>query len=229
MALLAMVSVLEAAPARQAIGTIEGRIRYEGPPPADVLVPESGAMQKTLHVSSAGGLQYAVVYLPDALRTGAPREAAFDVDQRQFVFVPPVIAVRAGQPVRFTNSDTANHNVRATDSIPENTFALDTSAADTAGKVRRFSAPQPMRPVRLSCDIHPWMTAWVYAFEHDQFAATDANGRIRIDRVPAGRHRVAVRHPAGGLERDLSVEVRPGETALLDVRFTPADVHMPSR
>jgi hypothetical protein len=86
-----------------------------------------------------------------------------------------------------------------------------------------------MRPVRLSCDIHPWMAAWVYAFEHDQFAATDADGRFRIDRVPAGRHRVAVHQPGGGLQRDVGVEVRASEIARLDVRFTPTDVHLRSR
>jgi plastocyanin len=228
-AVLAVMSLADGAPAGHATGILEGRVRFEGAPPAGVFVPESGLMQHTLHVSSTAGLQYVVVYLPDAPRAGTPPGSAAQVDQRQFVFVPPVIAVREGQPVRFTNSDAANHNVRATDPVAENTFAVDTSAGDASGKVRRFAAPRPARPVRLSCDIHPWMAAWVYAFDHEAFAVTDGDGRFRIASVPSGRHRVALRQPAARLERDLSVDVKPGETTRLEVRFTPTDVGLPTR
>jgi plastocyanin len=228
-AVFTLMSLAGGAPADDTLGTLEGRVRFEGSPPPAVFVPESGLMQQTLYVNSRGGLQYVVVYLPDMARAATPRDATAHVDQRQFVFVPPVIAVRGGQPVRFTNSDAANHNVRSADHMAENTFALDTSAGDTSGKVRRFAAPRPSRPVRLSCDIHPWMAAWVYAFDHDSFAVTDVDGRFRIAGVPSGRHRVAVRQPAGRLERDLSVDLQPGGNAPLDVRFTATDVGLPTR
>jgi hypothetical protein len=44
-----------------------------------------------------------------------------------------------------------------------------------------------------------------------------------------GRHRLSIRQPAGKLERDVAVDVKPGETVHLDVRFTSADLGMPSR
>src|SRR5688572_14919880 len=100
MAAVLAVMPMYGAPAAQATGTIEGRVRFEGAPPAGVFVPEGGVMQKTLHVSAAGGLQYAVVYLPDGALSGPAPASAVRVDQRQFMFVPPVVAVRAGQPVQ---------------------------------------------------------------------------------------------------------------------------------
>lgn len=211
-----------------ATGALAGRVTFDGTPPAPI-VGEEGGPQPVLHVDRTGGLRYAVVFLPDAPPGDAAPPATATMNQRNFVFLPQVLAVRNGQIVRFTNDDPANHNVRAQDSNPANTFSINTAAGSLDGDTRRFAATRPDRPLELSCDIHPWMAAWVYVFTHDRFAATDADGRFRIDNVATGRHRVAVRQPAGGLARDLAVEVRPDGTARLDVRFTPTDMGMPSR
>jgi plastocyanin len=149
--------------------------------------------------------------------------------QHHFIFEPQVLVVRAGQAVRFTNGDPANHNVRAQDSNPANTFSINTASGAVGPASRRFAATPPDRPLELSCDIHPWMIAWVYVFDHDHFAVTDSTGRFRLENVPAGRHRFAVRQPAGPLSRDLAIDVASGRTAPVDVRFTADDLGMPSR
>jgi plastocyanin len=216
--------------AQTAAGSIEGRVTFEGPPPRGTPVVESGGTQPTLHLDAAGGLQYTVVYLPDGrLSAASTPGTARTMDQRRFVFEPQVLAVRAGQSVRFTNSDPAGHNVRSRGPGPANVFSINTAPGAAAAHSRQFPTPTDGRPAELSCDIHPWMQAWIYVFDHDQFAVTEAGGRFRFDDVPAGRHRVAVRQPAGRLERDLAVDVRAGGTSHLDVRFTPADVGMPAR
>jgi hypothetical protein len=73
------------------------------------------------------------------------------------------------------------------------------------------------------------MAAWVYAFEHDAFAVTAADGSFRIAGLVPGRYRVSVRQPAGRLARELAVDIRAGETTTLDVRFAASDVGMPAR
>jgi hypothetical protein len=151
------------------------------------------------------------------------------VNQRNYIFEPQVLAIRAGQTVRFTNDDPANHNVHARDPDPANTFSISTASGAVGPGVHRFAPMAPGHAVQLSCDIHPWMAAWIYAFEHDQFGVTTEEGRFRIENVPAGHHRVAVRQPAGGLARNLEIDVRPGEAAWLDVRFISADVAAPAR
>jgi plastocyanin len=209
-------------------GTIEGRVTFEGMIPAPLSVAESGADQPVLHVDRSGGLRYAVVYLPDAGRQRASSLAPVTLNQRRFVFEPPVLAVRAGQLVRFTNADSANHNVRAASGVPENVFSVNTAPGAVAAE-RRFAAAPPEQPIALTCDIHPWMAAWVYVFDHGQFALTDAEGTFRIERVPEGRHRFAVRQPAGRLARNLSVDVTAGQVVRVDVRFTDADIGLPVR
>ncbi len=78
------------------------------------------------------GLRYAVVWLtllngaalpPTASGALAPAtEPPLTVDQHEYAFTPRLVAVRAGQPVNFTNSDPANHNVRTSSPITQNVF-----------------------------------------------------------------------------------------------------------
>jgi len=214
--------------AQAARGVIEGRVTFDGTPPAPIPGMQDGGSQQVLYVDRSGGLRYAVVFLPDA-KLGNASAGPVTMNQRNFIFEPQVLAIRAGQTVRFTSDDSANHNVRTQDADGKNTFSINTASGSVGPDTHQF-APRPVgRPLELSCDIHPWMAAWVYVFDHDRFAVTHADGRFRIDNVPPGRHRLAVRQPSGRLARDLAVDVSADETTRLEIRFTAADIGMSSR
>jgi plastocyanin len=223
------IAAMPAAPTPEATGRVEGRVTFQGAPPPLMTVGETGEAQPTLYIDAAGGLRYAVVYLPDARAAGPPATKPAIVNQRNFIFEPQVLAVRAGRMVRFTSDDVANHNVRAKGTTPVNTFFISTAPGSTGSATHAFGATPPDRPVLLSCDIHPWMAAWIYVFDHDAFAVTAPDGRFEIDDVRPGRYRVAVRQPSGPLARDLAIDVRAGTPTRLDVRFTGADLEMPGR
>jgi hypothetical protein len=42
------------------------------------------------------------------------------------------------------------------------------------------------RPICIGCDIHPWMSAHVWVFEHPFAAVTDRDGRFEVRNAPAG-------------------------------------------
>jgi plastocyanin len=210
-------------------GSIEGRVTFSGTPPPPTMLTQDGGSQPVLYVDASGGLRYAVVYLPDAPKGGAPPPSPVTLNQRNFIFEPQVLAVRAGQTVRFTNDDPANHNVRAQQSNPANTFSINTASGAGGPDSHRFASMPLGEALELSCDIHPWMAAWVYVFDHDHFAVTSEDGSLRIQDVPPGRYRIAVRQPSGRLARDLAVDVRAGETTRVDVRFTSSDIGRPAR
>ena len=44
--------------------------------------------------------------------------------------------------------------------------------------------------VRVFCDIHSHMSAFILVFAHRYFAVTDEEGRYRIDSVPPGTYTV---------------------------------------
>lgn len=208
-------------------GSITGRVLYRGQVPPPLIVFEGGVKQHVLEVEPSGtGLRFAVVYL-DAQPEPTPRDLpVVSVDQVGWTFRPPVIAVSESQPVRFTNSDGANHSIRSRDEVPANQI----NEFMVAGPyVKRFvRKPDVGHPVLLTCDLHAWMTAWVYVFDHRYHTVTDRGGRFEIKSVPEGFHRLHVRHPGGGLEKDLDVQIAAGRPVLVEVAFDSSDLRLPA-
>lgn len=129
----------------------------------------------------------AVVYLETAPR-GAFEDRELPrarLDQRREAFVPHVLAIMAGTVVDFPNSDVTYHNVFSLSKTRR--FDLGRYAQGRSESVR-FDRPGV---VRVFCDIHSHMSAFVVVFSHPYFATTDADGRYRIDNVPAGTYSVA--------------------------------------
>jgi plastocyanin len=159
-------------------------------------------------------LRRGVVYLETAPR------AAFDerepgravIDQRNERFVPHVLAVMVGTVVEFPNSDLIYHNVFSLSRAKK--FDLGRYAA---GKSKGVVMDRP-GVVRVFCDIHSHMSAFVLVFNHRFFDVTDAEGRFELPSLPGGTYTVVgwyegearvsrsiVVPPAGWAEVDLVV------------------------
>ena len=169
-----------------ALGSIRGRVEARRPPTAAAArrptVSALGAPAETGRIDRTRS----VVYLESAPR-GAfeqvePGRAV--MDQRNETFVPHVLAVTAGTVVDFPNSDRIYHNV----------FSLSKGARFDLGRYEaghsksvRFDRPGV---VRVFCEIHSHMNAFILVFGHPFYAMTDADGRYRIDNVPPGTYSV---------------------------------------
>jgi plastocyanin len=162
-------------------GTIRGRVELRRPA-APVQRRPGVADLGTAAGRDAPDLLRSVVYLESAPR-GAfeTSEGGHAVmDQRNETFVPHVLAITTGTTVDFPNSDMFYHNVFSL-SKPKS-FDLGRYAAGRTRPVR-FDRPGI---VRVFCDIHSHMNAFILVFSHPFFAKTDADGRYRIENVPAG-------------------------------------------
>ena len=104
------------------------------------------------------------------------------MDQRHETFVPHLLAVTVGTTVDFPNNDRTYHNVFSL-SKPRR-FDLGRYAAGHS-KAIRFDRPGI---VRVFCDIHSHMNAFILVFTHRFFSVADAEGRYQIDHVPPGSY-----------------------------------------
>ena len=190
-----VVSALPALPATlsqglRGSGTIRGRVdvrRPATPPERRPNVADLGARAALGDISDR---LTSVVFFESAPRAAAAAAPAHAVlDQRDERFVPHVLAVTTGTVVDFPNSDRIYHNVFSLSKTRP--FDLGRYAAGRS-KAIKFDRPGI---VRVFCDIHSHMNAFILVFDHPFFALTDADGRYRIDNVPAGTYN------AGGLER----------------------------
>jgi plastocyanin len=192
-------------------GGIRGRLVIARVPPASERRPE---------VASPGAAgprdrpdrRVGVVYLEQAPR------AAFDepvptravMDQRNERFVPHLLAVTVGSIVEFPNSDSTYHNVFSLSRAKR--FDLGRYAAGKSKSVRMDRAGV----VRVFCDIHSHMNAFVLVFAHPFFDVTEPDGRFELASVPPGSYTVVGWHE-GEPRVQRAVTVTPGSWLELDL------------
>jgi plastocyanin len=153
----------------------------------------------------------AVVYLESAPRGAfeATERGRAVMDQRNETFLPHVVAITTGTRVDFPNSDPFYHNVFSLSKAAR--FDLGRYAAGRSQSVR-FDQPGI---VRVFCDIHSHMSAFILVFSHPFYAVTDADGRYRIPNVPPGTYHLVAWHE--GVSSNPTAAVVPdGSTTEVD-------------
>lgn len=191
-------------------GTIRGRVTIERPLAPVVRRPSIGALGMP-EARDVPDRYRSIVYLETAPQ-GAfdePRPGHAVMDQHNETFVPHVLAITVGTTVDFPNSDRFYHNVFSL-SKPAR-FDLGRYAAGHSKSVR-FDHPGI---VRVFCDIHSHMSAFIVVFSHPFFAVTDDNGRYHIDHVPPGTYNVIAWNEGTATDPE-TVTVPAGGAADLD-------------
>jgi len=134
-------------------------------------------------------LSDAVLYLeaPAAVTTAA-RPVTVEIAITDKTYAPHVVVVPLGSTVRFPNHDPFNHNVF---SVSEpNSFDLGLYGR---GEAKSYTFAHPGL-VRVYCNVHPRMVAYVLVMENRYYAQPASDGSFAIDNVPAGRYRLHVWH-----------------------------------
>lgn len=154
----------------------------------------------------ASDLGNAVVYLEGrSLRGTGPGSVEMATDGRQFR--PRVLVVPVGTTVRFTNLDPFNHNVF---SLSEpNAFDLGLYGRGEV-RSRRFTRAGL---VRVYCNIHSQMSAFVVVRDNPWYAQPGADGSYTIDGVPPGRYVLHVWHERAATEVTRDIVVPAGGLA----------------
>jgi plastocyanin len=163
-----------------------------------------------------GNLRWAFVYLKKAPPGKfEPPKTAVVVDQRLCRFEPRVLGIMVGQDLKIRNNDSLMHISHV---VPNSNREWGFSQAKPGDeKIKVFSAREVM--IRMGCDVHPWMVAWIGVLDHPFYAVTDALGQFEIKNIPPGTYTLEVWHEKFKSVSE-EIEIKPRETKTSEFTLT---------
>jgi hypothetical protein len=179
-------------------GTLSGVVRFVSRPPRleplavnknrDVCGETKPA--EALVVGGDGGVKGSVILI-EGITRGKKPVAEVVVDNAKCVFTPHVAATMTGARARVKNSDPILHNTHGFMGKPTTFNVALPRKEDVVDITRRLSRHGV---VRILCDAHPHMTAWLVVHDSPYVAVTDERGAYRIDGIPPGTYKVTMWH-----------------------------------
>jgi plastocyanin len=204
-------------------GKIAGKVTVAGlapklpnlPVTRDIKTCGASKPDESLQVGPGGGVKNAVLWLADGPQVKKGDKQSYRLDQKGCEFVPHVLAMPAGATLEVVNSEKLFHNVHGREG--------DKTVFNFAMPVPDYVIPKRLKQpglIRINCEVHPWMRAWVDVLPTTAFAVTDEGGSYTIAGVPPGKYRLRLWHERLG-DREQQVEVSTGRTAAVDVQLSP--------
>jgi len=167
---------------------------------------------ESIIVSKSSTLQNAVVYLENAPGASTTPTKPAVLDQVNCRYTPHVLAIQTNRPLTIRSSDATLHNVHYSPDInPPNNFGMTAAGQETTVT---FKTPEV---IKFSCDVHPWMSAYVAVFDHPFFAVTPDNGTYEIKSIPAGSYTLICWHERLGKQQQ---DVTVSDNQIAQANFT---------
>ena len=208
-------------------GSISGKIIFKGKKLAAKRVdmdedPQCAKLHKAavfdapFVVNKNGTLANVFVYVKQGLegKQFEPPSAAVTVDQKGCWFEPRVLGIQTGQPFRVTNSDPVTHNIH-----PRPHANREWNQSQPPGDsplMRKFIRPEIM--IRVKCNIHPWMHAWIGVAENPYFAVTGEDGSFDLTNLPPGSYTIEAWQEELGTQQK-QITVAPSGKAQAEFTF----------
>jgi plastocyanin len=204
-------------------GVIVGIVKFDGDVPTAKILKvdkdeqtcghENKLSEELVVNGESKGIKNVVVSLVDIASGKKADTTTVALDQKECLFSPHVVAVSSGASVDLLNSDNVMHNLHSW-SIKNAGFNEGVSGG---GKLtKKFDLPEV---VKITCDVHKWMSSFVVVKGNPYFAVTDESGRFRIENVPAGSYKIEAWQEKLG-KKTGEVSVKPKEETTVDFVYT---------
>lgn len=183
----------------QTVSTLSGKVLFTGKRPTLKKVDfeedsECAKLHRTpfydqsLIVRRDGRLANAFVYIKSGLegKKFEPPSTPVTIDQRGCWFEPRVLGIQTGQELKVINSDPVTHNIH-----PRAQVNREWNHSQGSGDPpieRRFLKQEVM--IRVKCNIHSWMHAFIGAVDNPYFAVTGSDGSFVLKDVPPGTYTI---------------------------------------
>ncbi len=190
-------------------GSVSGKVTFKGTPPPPKKIPVGtdpqvcGSEQQSedVVVGAGNGLRYAVVHLVGVKGAAAELKAA-PVEQKGCKFTPHVVVVPKGTEFDILNSDGISHNLHS-----HSTANPEINKAQPGFKKKMTQKFDAAENIKLSCDVHPWMSGWIVVADDPFVVVTDETGSFKLPNVPAGTYKLEIWHEKFGTQtKDVTVK-----------------------
>ena len=177
--------------------SLKGRFVFDGTPPAPVEITADKDVEvcgkhklvnEELVVSDDKGIANVVLFVrskgvsvhPD-LVDGSKADPVV-LDNKDCRFQPHVGFVQTGQTLTIKNSDTVGHNsnIATMKNSPSNSLVPSNGSSDVT-----FSRDEAI-PASVTCNIHPWMKAYLVIRPNPYGGVSEADGSFEIENLPVG-------------------------------------------
>jgi hypothetical protein len=204
-------------------GSIKGKVLFTGTlPPKRKIVPTKdrevcgSGVREVDQITVAGdkGVFDAIVYLSkvEKGKAWAKPPKPPEIDNVKCDFVPHVQVIQPGDLV-VVNSDPVLHNTKSFfDKTPVFNLALPNQGQRITRSIKRTGV------MRVECDAHGWMLAWIYVADNPYYATTAKDGAFTIADVPPGSYTLVAWHEFTG-PVEMPVTVKPKEATPVTVEL----------
>ena len=177
--------------------SLKGRFVFDGTPPVPVEITADKDVEvcgkhklvnEELVVSDDKGIANVVLFVrskgvtvhPD-LEDGSKADPVV-LDNKDCRFQPHVGFVQTGQTLTIKNSDTVGHNsnIATMKNSPSNSLVPSNGSSDVT-----FSRDEAI-PASVTCNIHPWMKAYLVIRPNPYGGVSGADGSFEIENLPVG-------------------------------------------
>jgi hypothetical protein len=200
-------------------GSITGEVKFvdESPKAAAVKVSKDQDYcgetlpNETYLVGSDGALKNVVVFIETTSSTavGDPQKENI-LNNTGCLYSPRILAMQKGEKLKVKNNDPKlhiPHSYHEERTVFNLSLPFMGTTIDATPRIRQTGV------LKVVCDTHAWMLAYIHVFDHPYFGVTDDRGAFTISNLPAGTHILKAWHEDAGIR---SQEITVSESG--DVR-----------
>jgi len=190
-------------------GNLTGQVTYFGEVPAPKII-NTGKYSKACGpkiilqplLIKNNGVKNAVISISgkDAKKLKSS-SGEYILNQENCVYSPHIVVMPKESELEIQSSDPFNHNIH--------TFSFDNDPINLMFMpgMEHEQEFEESEIVKVECDLHGWMQAWVVVTDNSYFALTNDDGSFEIPDLPPGKYTLTAWHEVlGTMTQKIKVE-----------------------